>query len=227
MAILFDLGNTLVSYYKRHEFREILERAIRSVLGELQSRDMATVSYDHALGAALAENRESADCRVKPMLDRLQRVFRLPPEDIASVGDLLCQRFLEPIFAIGRVYEDTIPVLERLRSNRYRIGIVSNLPWGSPAGAWRQELQRLGVASLVDSTTLCADVGWRKPARQIFEAAARSLAVRCDECTFVGDNMQWDIEGSAAVGMNPVLLDREGHHMEYQGQRISDLKALL
>jgi FMN phosphatase YigB (HAD superfamily) len=50
---------------------------------------------------------------------------------------------------------------------------------------------------------------------------------RCDECTFVGDNTQWDIEGSAAVGMNPVLLDREGHHMEYHGQRISDLKALL
>jgi putative hydrolase of the HAD superfamily len=226
-AILFDLGNTLVSYYRRDEFHGILEHAIRNVLEELQSRDRATVSYDHAIDVALSENRESDDYRVKPMLDRLKRVFALSPQDISSMGDVLCSCFLEPIFAIGRVYEDTIPALQKLRLNGYRTAIVSNLPWGSPPEAWRHELQRLGLASLVDSITLCGEVGWRKPAPQIFEAAARSLGVPCDQCTFVGDNIEWDIEGSSAVGMRPVLIDRENEHSDCGDERISDLMELV
>lgn len=226
-AILFDLGNTLVSYYRRDEFRDVLGRALNNVAEELRSRDIETVSHSDALGAAVLENREPDDYRVRPMIDRLERIFMLSGQDISSVGHTLCMRFLEPIFAIGRIYEDTIPVLKELQRNGCRTAIVSNLPWGSPTGAWRDELKRLELTSLVDSVTLCGDVGYRKPARQIFEHAARSLGVSCDECMFVGDDLHWDVEGSRNAGMHPVLIDRQNSHVDYDGERIGDLRSLL
>jgi FMN phosphatase YigB (HAD superfamily) len=44
---------------------------------------------------------------------------------------------------------------------------------------------------------------------------------------FVGDDLRWDIEGSTAVGMRPVLIDRDGRHPEYKGERVADLREVL
>ena len=224
-AVLFDLGNTLAAYYRRDEFPPILERAVDNVLAELRARGIVTVDRDFALASAAAENREASDFRVTPMAERLARIFGLSPNDAAS--DALCERFLEPVFAIARVYEDAVPVLTRLRAAGFRTAIVSNAPWGSPSALWRRELTRLGLLQLVDAAVLCGDVGWRKPARQIFIHAAGELGVDCRQCVFVGDEIQWDIEGSKAVGMRPVLIDRDDRHRGLRGERIRDLRGVL
>jgi putative hydrolase of the HAD superfamily len=226
-AVLFDLGNTLAAYYRCEEFRPILERAVANVLRDLQSRNVATVTYDAALESAVAENQEAADFRFTPMANRLARIFGLSLVDNPSLAGALCERFLSPIFAVGRLYEDTLTVLEELRSAGYRTAIVSNAPWGSPPELWRQELRRLGLAAFVDCVVLCGDVGWRKPAPHIFRHAAAQLGVTCSQCVFVGDELQWDITGSAAVGMRPVLIDRGNHHPGHRGERVGDLRGIL
>lgn len=225
MIVLFDLGNTLAAYYRRDEFRPILERAVAGALDELRARHLPTVEYDSALEAALAENREAGDLRVRPMADRLARIFALPLP--ADLGQALCERFLAPIFEEGRLYEDTLPALERLRLAGHRTGIVSNTPWGSPPALWRGELQRLGLMDRVDSVVFCGDVGWRKPAPRIFEHAARQIGVSCSECLFVGDDPEWDIAGSAAVGMRAVLIDRANRFPAHRGKRITDLEGIF
>jgi putative hydrolase of the HAD superfamily len=224
-AVLFDLGNTLAAYYRRDEFQPILERAVDNILAELRGRSIVTVERVSALASAAAENREASDFRVTPMAERLERIFGLSPD--VAVTDVLCERFLDPVFAIARVYDDAVPVLTQLREAGFRTAIVSNAPWGSPSGPWRRELQRLGLLDLVDAAVLCGDVGWRKPARQIFVHAAGELGVDCRQCVFVGDELQWDVEGSKAVGMRPVLLDRDGRHRGFRGERIRDLRGVL
>ena len=225
-AILFDLGNTLAAYYRREEFRPILERAVAKVWKELQSHGIKTVSYEKALQAAIAENREASDFRVTPMTVRFERIFRIVLGE-TPLSMTLCGRFLEPIFAVSRVYADTLQSLDQVREAGYKTGIVSNAPWGSPAVLWRKELERLGLATKVDCVVMCSDVGWRKPAPQIFMHAAERLNIDCSKCTFVGDEPEWDIVGSAAVGMRPVLIDRGGHHPEFAGERVHDLEELL
>lgn len=225
-AILFDLGNTLVSYYRRDQFAEILDQAIRRVNAELQTRGIASVAHDAAYARALSENRESEDFRVKPMIGRLRRIFELSAEDAEAQGEILCMRFLEPIFDCARVYEDTLPTLERLKAKGYRTAIVSNLPWGSPTKPWLEELRRLELDSSVDAVVLCGDIGWRKPARQIFLHALQRLDASCERSMFVGDDLEWDIEGCKAAGLRPVLIDRDNMHVDYVGKRISNLSDL-
>lgn len=226
-AVLFDLGNTIAAYYRPDEFRPILEEAIGGVLHELHRLELARITLDAAIAAAVRENREATDFRFVPMAERFERIFRITLVNDPLLANALCARFLQPIFRLGRIYDDTQRVLTELRAIGVPTAIVSNAPWGSPPQLWMQEFGRLGLAAAVDAIVLCGDVGWRKPARQIFELAAAKLRRSCSECMFVGDDLQWDIEGSQAVGMRPVLLDRDGRHVDFQGERIRGLDEVL
>jgi putative hydrolase of the HAD superfamily len=225
-AILFDLGNTLAAYYRPAQFAPVLEASVRTVLVELQRRGIDTVDFDTAIGSARRENKEAPDFRFSPMEDRLVRIFGLGSISDTGTMRTLCERFLEPIFRMGHVYEDVLPTLARLRAAGYATAIVSNAPWGSPPQLWHEELGRLGLSRAVDKIVMCGDVGWRKPAPQMFVHAAAALGVPCERCVFVGDEPEWDVIGSAGAGMRPILIDRDDVHAAYDGLRIRRLPEI-
>ena len=224
-AVLFDLGNTLAAYYHAEEFRPVLETAVSGVLEELQRRGRAGIGFQAALAAALAQNEEAPDFRVRPLAQRLVRIFGVEAHESALIT-ALSAKFLEPIFALGRCFDDALPVLQQLRAAGFSTGIISNSPWGSSADLWREELRRLKLLDAVDAAVFCGDVGWRKPARIIFDHAARLLGVRTDQCCFVGDDPAWDAEGAANAGMRPILLDRTGRHVS-PWPRVRTLQEVL
>jgi putative hydrolase of the HAD superfamily len=226
-AVLFDLGNTLAAYYHASEFQPILKNAIGAVHEELARRGLCRVSLESAMPAAITENQEASDFRFVPMAGRLERIFQLSLANDPALAATLCARFLTPIFATGRVYDDALPALAQLRQAGVRTAIVSNAPWGSPPQLWREELRRLGLSEAVDAVVLCGDVGWRKPAPDIFRHAVSQVRCEPAECVFIGDDLRWDIEGSTAVGMRPVLIDRDGRNPAYTGERVEDLREIL
>lgn len=97
-AILFDLGNTPVGYYRADQLEPILRVAIAGFLRELTGRGLAGVTLDEAPSRAIAENREAADCRFTPMAERCERIFGVPPGDDALLARGLSEIFLSPIF---------------------------------------------------------------------------------------------------------------------------------
>jgi hypothetical protein len=155
-AVLFDLGNTLAAYYRRDEFRPILERAIFGAVEELRSRRIETVPYDAALQKALQENREAGDFRVTPIAERFERILGLSLSDDPELTDTLCRCFLAPIFAVGRVYDDSLPVLDALRSAGLRRRSYRTLRGGAPRvigvrswAAWALSRQSMVSSSVV------------------------------------------------------------------------------
>lgn len=69
----------------------------------------------------------------------------------------------------------------------------------------------LGAAGLRDSldvVTISDAVGWRKPRREIFEALLAELGVSPGEVLHVGDNLEADVGGAAALGMRTAWLTR-------------------
>ncbi len=226
-AILFDLGGTLAEYYSRAETPTVLAEAIAEVQGFLGARGLAVVTPENAL-QLMQTQRAADDYRVRPLAERLARVFEL---DILQLSDDMVlemnRRFLRPIFARGRCYDDTLPVLRELRARGLKTAIVSNTPWGSPAAPWREELARLGLSDLVDVAVFCTDVGWRKPARQIFDFALERLHAAPQESLFVGDHPVWDIAGARGAGIEAVLIDRYGEAQGTGERPIRDLRQLL
>lgn len=200
---------------------------MRDLHRSLTERGLTAVTREGALESAIAENREATDYRFMPLAGRLQRIFDVPLARDADLADALCRAFLRPIFVLGRLYADSLPALAQLRQAGHPVGIVSNAPWGSPPGLWRDELARLGLAAQADAMVFCGDVGWRKPAREIFERAAAAVGRRAEDCIFVGDDLDWDVAGGKSVGMLPILIDRDGRHRNHDGDRIEDLFGIF
>ena len=247
-TILLDLGNTLVRYYEREQFPAILRRAIGKARNLLTSREPLRVAEAAMWRRVDAENHEADDLSVRPLEDRLVRVFGLDEEGAQRVHqpasglrpdpqaeslchiDRLCGAFMEPIFSLAHVYDDVVPALEALRARGVRTAVVSNTPWGSPAHLWREELGRLGLRRLVDVDVFCGDVGWRKPDERIFRHALSLLRAEPDECIFVGDDPRWDVAGPRRVGMEAVLIDRTGSAPAGDAptvRNLSELEGLL
>jgi putative hydrolase of the HAD superfamily len=204
-AVLFDLGNTLVTYYATADFSSVLLRCLqecRDVLGWSQDSERDQVVFVRAMGL----NRERPDGAVHALDKRLRELFG----EYASLDDAtlaaVCEAFLKPIFDLARLDPDALPLLESIRQRGIKTAIVSNTPWGSSASVWRNELARHGLLERVDASVFCGDVGWRKPNPAPFQRALELIHVARADAIFVGDDARWDLIGAQNAGLRPVLL---------------------
>ena len=207
-AVLFDLGNTLVSYYQPPDFMPILRRSLEACLLTLGHSPLSREAQTALVHQALEMNQERADLAVWPLEERLRVLFSHYTPD-ATLTERLCHAFLEPIFSTAQISRDALPVLTSLKRKGVKTAIVSNTPWGSSGHTWRSELARYGL--LVDAIVFCTDVGWRKPHPAPFRRALDILDVPAKEAVFVGDDPVWDIEGANGAGVRPILLATRAH----------------
>lgn len=225
-AVLFDLGDTLLQYYTRAEFPAILKEAITGVQNYLRSEGLLNVSAESIWNRVEEENHESENFAVRSLEGRLNRIFQL--DDVADETIItVCRHFMKPIFAVAHRYDDVLPVLQELGEMGIIKAVVSNTPWGCPGNLWHEEIARFGINKCVDATFFCRDVGWRKPAREIFDYVLAELQVKPQDCIFVGDNPKWDIIGPRNVGIEAVLIDRRNAIQDGEGEVIKSLYELL
>ncbi|MFO7899422.1 MAG: HAD family hydrolase, partial [Planctomycetota bacterium] len=175
-AVIFDLGNTLVSYYGPDEWPAVLDECIGEVVSHLRDRGLFSGELADLSERVAEERPVPEDHAVVPLEHRLVRIFELDGARLdADVLPAACRRFMGPIFARARPHGDVLPLLDRLAEQGYRTGIVSNIPWGAPAILWREELDRHGLLAAVDAVVFCRDAGFRKPARRPFDLILRAL----------------------------------------------------
>ena len=230
-AVIFDLGNTLISYYTREQWPDILADCTRHAAEHLRQRDMLRIDLAELPQRTQTERRdEGKSDKVMPLIDRLERIFKLSADDLDDSARLeLCRAFMVPIFATAHLHSDALPALAELRTAKIATGILSNSPWGSPYQLWREELTRHGMGDAVDVAVFCTEVGWRKPDRRPFDFTLEKLGVSAGKCLFVGDDPRWDIAGTAAIGMDSLLISR---HDEFQADHptiksLAELATLL
>ena len=92
--------------------------------------------------------------------------------------------------------------LERFAA-QHRIAVVTN-----GGAAQREKLARAGVADVVETVLVSAELGSAKPARAIFERALAWSGAEPSECLFSGDDPINDIAPAAAIGMATAWLPR-------------------
>ncbi|MBX7255854.1 MAG: HAD family hydrolase [Candidatus Hydrogenedentes bacterium] len=124
-----------------------------------------------------------------------------------------------------RLFEDTIPVLTRLREAGLRLGIVTN----GYATTQHGKIARHSLRPHVDFVVVSEEVGSHKPDPAIFGAAV-SLAQSAPARTlFVGDTFVNDIEGALGAGLRGVLVDPSGRMASgpsFQGESVPSVRCL-
>jgi len=108
----------------------------------------------------------------------------------------------ELLLANGRLFDDAVPFLSRLRSRGIKIAIVSNCTETTP-----RLLIQLGVEALADALILSYDVRAAKPGAKIFRRALDRLGVRPDAAVFVDDQASF-CAGAVAAGITAAQIVR-------------------
>ena len=210
-AVFFDIGNTLVEYYRKEAFGPVLERSIVNATDYLKDFGLL---YEPAviLESAWQYNTEREDLQVTPLEQRLAALFGLTgPADPLMPG--LVEAFMAPNLALGTEVPGARDTLAAIKDKGLVTGIISNTPWGSPRSMWQAQLEKLGLAPFIDHAVYCMDVGVRKPHPDIFLHAFAQAGVTAAESLFVGDDPVWDVAGARGVGMEVVLFDPEATNL--------------
>lgn len=201
-AVLFDALGTLVE----------LEPPWPRLIDSLRAHHGLDVSWEAAKQAMLAEmtyykqhHDEGRDAA--SLLDLRGRCAQVVRESLPQTADLSDEQLIDALLESLRFapYPEVAGVLAELRSMGLKLAVVSN--WDCTL---RDTLGELGISGLIDAIVVSAEVGARKPAAAIFEAALEALHASPDRALCVGDSPETDIAGAQAAGIQPLLLDRRG-----------------
>jgi putative hydrolase of the HAD superfamily len=101
-------------------------------------------------------------------------------------------------------------VLDRISAAGTKIALVSNGTY-----AMREMPRTLGLESVVTATVISSVVGMLKPDPAIYRCALENLGLSAEECIFVGDGSDRELEGAQAVGLFAVRM-QSGEKPPYQ-----------
>src|SRR5215210_1617223 len=106
---------------------------------------------------------------------------------------------------LTRVLLDAVPALHALREAGLALVAASN--WDV---SLHEQLERTGLASLLDGALSSAEVGAAKPDPEILLRALAIAQAEPAAAWHVGDDLEADVGAARAAGVTPVLIDREG-----------------
>ncbi len=178
-AILFDMGGTLIDY-PVPSWPLAAGKCIEGAYAYLVRPE----SELPPVAAAMPDAREAHQRRTAPaagtpvphrVLVGLRRVVRSVSGRTLPRMAEACARML---VADGRVFDDALPAVRALEARGYRLGIVSNTPWGTPEYLWANQLDRFGLGRHFRVACFSSGVGFRKPDTRIFRVALRGSGPR-------------------------------------------------
>lgn len=230
-AVVFDYGRTLVTFeYPAAELASVVERFRPAIA--------------HATGAPAPPAEEI----MRRVLLPLEELVDSPAHDEVryldvfgaawrQAGVALPDSLLYEILdaeqlvwdAAARVDPAGLDVLAWLGANGFKRALCSNAPF--PPEMMLRQVEKNGVAALVEAAVFSSQVGFRKPAAGLYRAALAALDVAPEGALFVGDRVREDYEGPVAIGMRAVICTAHAANRPGDGiptiASLSDLPSIL
>ncbi|HLH72859.1 MAG TPA: HAD family hydrolase, partial [Chloroflexota bacterium] len=188
-AVIFDLYGTLIG---EPPFEDLCFPLLAEAIGI--SRDVLARVRDRSVEAAMTGRLATAEDRARVILRDLGRA------DDDSLVERLATIEREVRWPAVKPYPATVPTLTTLRAQGVPIGLVSDCTglMGRPL------VERLGLSQFFDAIALSHEVGYAKPAAEIYHAAIDRLGVEPGDCLYVGDGASDELNGAKALGMTTV-----------------------
>ncbi len=220
-AVLFDIDNVL--YNSGHQVEMARASAVEAMVRE-------------GLGMPIREAYEKLEAIVKKHGSNFNKHYDLlvgerPDKAKIIAAGIVAYHDTKQMYV--KPYEDTVPVLKKLKASGYELGVISD---GIAVKQW-EKLIRLGLCEMFDTVIVSEDVKADKPDAKPFNAALEALGLNADECIYVGDRLDTDIIGANKVGMMSVRLlrgkykeDRPKNMQEqpkFEIKRLEELITLL
>jgi len=222
-AVFFDAGETLVHPHPTFPdlFARILVREGHDVDAETIRDRISVVSDRFAKAARENELWTTAPEKSRAFWHDVYSIFfeHLGISNAGGLIDVVYGEFTD--LANYALFEDVVPVLEKLHGAGLALGVVSNFE------EWLERLlEQLGVRPYFDVRVISGVEGLEKPDPAIFRLAMDRAGVSPERSVYVGDNPEFDVEPALALGMLPVLIDRRDRYPDWTSMRIRSLDEL-
>lgn len=194
-AILFDFDGTLAHF--TGDYANFVA-SFRSDLN-LEACDMNTF----AARLAQEERREGPGTLRQSLETVLGSLEQRLPADLGALTERAIADYCNHLELLPGAEE----VLELCRVHSLPLALITN---AHADGQWAA-VRSLGLEPYFTSILISGDerVAVRKPHPRIFELALAALGTRAEETLMVGDNLEADIRGALACGMQAVYLGQE------------------
>ncbi|MCW4049990.1 MAG: HAD family hydrolase [Candidatus Bathyarchaeota archaeon] len=215
-TIFFDNWNTLVQAPDLMKRGGSTERFHRYLM--MQGIEIPYNRFVDVYRPISAKQRKEADADGYRELDyhtRLELVFtEIGLSDVKTHAARAWKAYLDEWTVLTEFFPETQGVLAALRG-KYKLGVITNYMHGPTC---RDVFDKLGYEDIFDSLIVSEEVGYRKPAKIIFEEALRDIDSKPETCVMVGDMYDADIVGANGIGMRSVLIDvydnQQAHYHE-------------
>jgi putative hydrolase of the HAD superfamily len=208
-AVIFDLGGTLM--YERAAWDSVIPQADEALTNYLRAQGM-----ELNLSTFPREFRKRLDQyfrkREKDLLETTYSfVLReiLTDKGYGDISEMTLRSALDSLFAVTQtnwvLEEDTLPALQKLEEDGYRLGLISNA--GDDQDV-QQLARRFDISHYFDFILTSAACSYRKPHPRIFELALSNWYLLPSEAVMVGDNLDADIRGAKSAGLYAVWISR-------------------
>jgi HAD superfamily hydrolase (TIGR02253 family) len=218
-AVLFDLDNTLVDFMG---MKRAASKTAASAMVDAGLDADKEVFADELFSFYLNRWIESDDAFEAFLLEKYNKVdYRILA---AGVNAYLKEKYLHL-----KPYPGVKETLAELKKMGLKLAVVSD---GVRLKAWMR-LNAAGLDKYFDVVVTHEDTCKKKPCPEPFQKALKELGLRPDECLFVGDWPERDIEGAKAVGMQACLAEyglvdkSKKHNGEYEIKNIKDLLEII
>jgi putative hydrolase of the HAD superfamily len=198
-GILFDLGGTLIR----------VGDPARVVASFLDERGFAKSLQDVSAAIAGADRSFEEDYFVNQDYWREWNRRILERLGIPNRGDLasyIDSHWFEKMEV--SLYPEVLDVLKELKERDVPMGTVTN----GLSSDLPHLVDEVGLSGYFKVGIAADHAGRKKPNPRIFLLAAREMGLSPRDLIFVGDEPDLDYRPAEAVGMVPILVDREGKH---------------
>ena len=186
-AVIFDMYETLITLYNSPNYfgphmaadAGIPVEKFKEIWSPMEGdRSIGKISLEEIIELILRTN----DCYSKELLEEIveKRVW----------AKAECFKHLNP---------EIIPMLEALKRNNIKIGLISN--------CFSEEAKLIRESNLYpffDAAMLSYEQGVKKPDEEIYRRCMEELGVTPEECLYVGDGGSLELETADKLGMKAV-----------------------
>lgn len=216
-AIVLDLFDTLVAWnpallpmaaWRGREFRSttpllfpILEESLGARFDREAFMDAHAKVYEEIF-AARSRDEIEISC-----LERFTRTLERIGVEPVLAGELAERLRRTHMARVREVTAAPAPRLEAVRRlhQHYRLGLLSNF---DDAATGHEIMHDTGIHALFEVVVISAELGLRKPHRDIFRHTLDALALAPGEILFVGDTPHEDVLGAKRMGIHVAWINK-------------------
>ncbi len=212
-AIIFDLGDTLITHTTDEAIREeTISREVHDLLSEggYLNPEVFYLELKETMWKNWKErfSRFESEFDVEDFVHHLLYKMGVRKNDIVKFVPLIISiiyKYDLKSIVLKPTVEET---LKKLQQMQYKMGIITNTSYSYDHVL--EILNKVGITNFFEVVLVSSVEKICKPNPKIFQKALRLLETSATNAVFVGNYHYVDIEGAKRVGMKTILIVREG-----------------